>query len=152
MIYGIFFNSIGMVLLTIIIPSVKYIYPMEIKFVNDPSLNYYINFVLQTVGLLEAVIIFFLLVLIFIIFTMSILYELDFVAFLCSQIGKYEEKSLSLTIKKKENSIKKTTLSTDVLKEIFEDITLESKDKTSTGLKSKVLLGVIIKYHANVLQ
>lgn len=88
---------------------------------------------------------------------MSILYELDFVAFLCSQIGEYEEKSLLLTIKKKENSVKKSTLSTDVLKEIYEGITLEStsgaKEKsTLTGLTSKVLLGVIIKYHANVLQ
>lgn len=144
-------NAFGLVLLPIIVPNIKYIYPMEVKFFNDSSTNYYINFGIQTVGYFEAAMIFFVFVLIFIIFTMNLLCELEIVAGLCQQIGEYEEKKLSLV-----TSIKTSSYS-NILKENCEELTSKStsvfSDKINNiSLESKVLLGVMIKYHGNVLQ
>lgn len=124
---------------------------MEVNFVNGSSVNHYINFGIQTVGYIEAAIVFFMFVMIFIIFTMYLLCELKFIAGLCGRIGEHEEKLLSLeTITHEEPTTTKSSLSTDVLKEINEDLTASNND--SEGVESKVLLGVIIKYHANALQ
>lgn len=150
-------NAFGLILLPVVVPNIKYIYPMEVKFFNDSSTNYYINFGIQTVGYFEAAMIFFVFVLIFIIFTMNLLCELEIVAGLCQQIGDYEEKTLSLVAITEETSSVKSSSYSNILEETGEDLTSEStfdfKDKINNiNLESKLLLGVMIKYHANVLQ
>lgn len=141
---GTFMNSFGLALIPVLVPGMKYIYPMEVQFVNETSVNYYINFGVQTVGFVEAAVIFYIFSLIFFIFTMNLLCELKLIARLCEQIGENEEKLVPLLVNRQSGS-----LSTDVLQEIHDDL---RSSNVAEDFDTKTLLGVIVKYHGDVLK
>lgn len=139
------------------VPSMKYIYPMEIKFVTVSTVNYCINYIIQAVGYVEGILVFSINVLMFVIFSMNTLCELEVIAALCSRIGEYEEQAIPLVVTSDRNSVKQSTSYINILKDINEELVLESTsndkfESPSNNIKSEVLLGVLVKYHANVLQ
>lgn len=98
----------------------KYIFPAEFEFVTRINLNYEINFVLQAVGSLYVGVFFGFFSLIFIIFTIAILYELRLVAELCNFVGKYEQSIDAVKVAKTKVESLKSFNAAQLLKLIYE--------------------------------
>lgn len=143
MVTGSLLNAIGLALVPIFVPEMKYMYPMEINFVTDVKMNERINFWSQTVAYIEAASVYYIFSLIFFICNMNLLNELSFIAQLCDRIGENEEKSINVSI----SSDKTHVLSHDVLQTIL----LDSAENEPEARDSKNLLRIITKYHANAL-
>lgn len=101
------------------ISEAQYSYAMEITFVENSSLNFYINFISQTAGVFFWRLIFYIIVLIFFVVLINMLSELKRVRNLCLMIGDAEDELYADETKKYQED---GTLSTEVLGELIKEL------------------------------
>lgn len=128
-------------------------YPMEISFVEsaNSSLNFYINFSSQALGLFHWSLSFYIIFLMFFVMVINVLNELKVIANLCRMIGDAEDRPTS---KPYDNVQNKGTLSKEVLSVILEelDVQYQISEKSDRNCdETSKLLRAILKYHSSVL-
>lgn len=117
--------NMSMIVLTPL-KTAKYIFPAEFPFVRDKKVNFVINFALQGVSSLYVGVFFGFFSLIFIIFTIAILYDLKLVAEVCGVSGESDQNRDIRIVTAESDNISLTSLTSPQLLRLIHEIHLKA--------------------------
>lgn len=134
-----------------------YPFPMEMNFIEDRKINYYLNFGIQSATDICAIPFYILNFTVFLIFSINLIYELKFIAKICQNVGNTDPaKKCYDPLKGPNTDGTSAAFSHNLLKD-YKTKTIWNAKKAiminpETNDETITLFAAIVKYHAAAVE